>query len=572
LWTRDEEFFAEVDLAPDVGGRFELHPVLLDAAVHATALAEGPAAEPRVPFLWSGVEVYAPGARRARVHGVRLGPGAVRVELFGEDGQPVARVESLTTRPMAARDTMLYRPQWIPMTPVAAREPVRVVEVEPGDVRTATGRALAVLHDWQERGDRLVLVTRNATGPVPDLAAAAVWGFGCAAAAEYPGRITLADLEPGFPVERVAGLAGGSAEPQIAVREGIPHVLRIARAAPSDGRPFGPEGTVLVTGGTGALGRALARHLVTAHGVRHLLLASRSGPAAPGARELPAELGALGAQVRIVAADVADRAAVVGLVESCDPPLAAVVHSAAVVDDGVLAAQTPERLDTVLRPKVDAALVLDEVTRHLPLTAFVLFSSIAGVFGKAGQANYAAANRVLDALACRRRAAGLPALSLAWGLWELGTGLGDRISEAARRRIHASGVGGLTAEQGLALFDAALGSAEPVLVPVRFDPSATMAPPAGGSRAAAPPPAWPENPAEPELRELVRAEVAAVLGHPDAAVIADDRPFPELGFDSLTVIELRTRLAALSGRDLSATVVFDRPTVTELAGYLKERS
>ncbi|GLY40043.1 polyketide synthase [Amycolatopsis sp. NBRC 101858] len=567
LWTRGEEFFAEVELAPDVGGRFELHPVLLDAAVHATALAEGPGAEPRVPFLWSGVEVYAPGARRARVHGVRLGPGAVRVELYGEDGHPVARVESLLTRPMAPRDTMLHRPQWIPTTPVAAREPVRVVEIEPGDVRTATGRALAVLHDWQERGDRLVLVTRNATGPDPDLAAAAAWGFGCAAAAEYPGRITLADLEPGFPVERVAGLTGGSAEPQIAVRAGIPHVLRIGRAAPSDGRPFGPEGTVLVTGGTGALGRVLARHLVTEHGVRHLLLVSRSGPAAPGAAELRAELGA---QVRIVAADVADRATMAALVESCDPPLTAVVHSAAVVDDGVLAAQTPERLDTVLRPKVDAALVLDELTRHLPLTAFVLFSSIAGVFGKAGQANYAAANRALDALACRRRAAGLPALSLAWGLWELGTGLGDRISAAARRRIHASGVGGLTAEQGLALFDAALGSAEPVLVPARFDPSAAMAPPAAGSRAAAPPPAWPANPAEPDLRELVRVEVAAVLGHPDAAVIADDQPFPELGFDSLTVIELRTRLAARSGRDLPATVVFDRPTVTELARYLKE--
>ncbi|MEV6639231.1 type I polyketide synthase [Amycolatopsis sp. NPDC051371] len=572
LWTREEEFFAEVEFAPDVGGRFELHPVLLDAAVHATALAEGPAAEPRVPFLWSGVEVYAPGARRARVHGVRLGSGAVRVELFDDGGQPVARVESLTTRPMAARDTMLYRPQWIPMTPVASREPVRVVEIGPGDVRAATGRALAVLHDWQERGDRLLLVTRNATGPVPDLAAAAVWGLGCAAAAEYPGRISMVDLEPGFPVERVAGVAGGSAEPQIAVREGTPHVLRIARTAPSEGRPFGPEGTVLITGGTGALGQALARHLVTAHDVRHLLLVSRSGPSAPGARELRAELGASGADVRIVAADVADRATVAALVESCDPPLTAVVHSAAVVDDGVLATQTPERLDTVFRPKVDAALVLDEVTRHRPLTAFVLFSSIAGVFGKAGQANYAAANRVLDALACRRRAAGLPALSLAWGLWELGTGLGDRISEAARRRIHASGIDGLTAEQGLALFDAALGSAEPVLVPVRFDPSAAMAPPTGGSRAAAPRPSWPENPAEPELQELVRAEVAAVLGHPDAAVIADDRSFLELGFDSLTVIELRTRLAGLSGIDLPATVVFDRPTVAELAGYLSERS
>ncbi|MER6799517.1 acyl carrier protein, partial [Amycolatopsis mediterranei] len=159
------------------------------------------------------------------------------------------------------------------------------------------------------------------------------------------------------------------------------------------------------------------------------------------------------------------------------------------------------------------------------------------------------------------------------GLWELGTGLGDRISATARRRIHASGVEGLTAEQGLALFDAALGSAEPVLVPVRFDPAVSMAPLTGGSTARSAPArqSWPENPAEPELRELLRAEVAAVLGHPDPAVIADDRPFPELGFDSLTVIELRTRLTGLSGVDLPATVVFDRPTVAELARYFLER-
>jgi acyl carrier protein len=573
LWLRDEEFFAEVELPPDVGGRFEVHPVLLDAAVHATALAEGPAAGQRVPFLWSGVEVYAPGARRARVHGVRLGVGAVRVTLYDEAGNPTAGIETLTTRPMAAPDTMLYRPQWIPMPPAAASEPVRTVEIAPGDARAAAGHALSALHDWQGSGDRLLLVTRNATGPDPDPAAAAAWGLGCAAAAEYPGRIGLVDLEPGFPVTRVADLAGGSAEPQIAVRDGVPHVLRITRAAPAPAQPIDPGGTVLITGGTGALGAVLARHLVTAHGVRHLLLVSRSGPAAPGAGELLASLRELGADARIVAADIADRATVVRLVGSCDPPLTAVVHSAAVVDDGVLAAQTPERLDVVLRPKADAALVLDEVTRHLPLTAFVLFSSIAGVFGKAGQANYAAANRLLDAVACRRRAAALPALSLAWGLWELGTGLGDRISATARRRIHASGVEGLTAEQGLALFDAALGSAEPVLVPVRFDPAASMAPPTGASAARSAPArrTWPENPAEPELRELLRAEVAAVLGHPDPAVIADDRPFPELGFDSLTVIELRTRLTGLSGIDLPATVVFDRPTVAELAGYLLER-
>ncbi len=570
LWVRDGEFFAEVEVPPGVGGRFALHPVLLDAAVHATALAEGPAAEQRVPFLWNGVEVYAPGVRRARVHGVRLGAGAVRVTLYDEAGNPAAAVESLTTRPMAAPDTMLYRPQWIPVAPVAATEPVRTVEIAPGDVRAAAGHTLTVLHDWQGSDERLLLVTRNATGADPDPAAAAAWGLGCAAAAEHPGRIGLVDLEPGFPVTRVADLAGGSAEPQIAIRDGVPHVLRITRAAPAPARPIDPAGTVLITGGTGALGALLARHLVTAHDVRHLLLVSRSGPDAPGAAELRASLRELGAAVRIVAADVADRATVTQLVARCDPPLTAVVHSAAVVDDGVLAAQTPERLDVVLRPKADAALVLDEVTRDLPLTAFVLFSSITGVFGKAGQANYAAANRVLDALACRRRAAGRPALSLAWGLWELGTGLGDRISPTARRRIRASGVQGLTAEQGLALFDAALGSAEPVLVPVRIDPSASTAPPTGGTAARSTPvrAAWPADPAEPELRELVRAEVAAVLGHPDAAVIADDRPFPELGFDSLTVIELRSRLIESSGADLPATVVFDRPTVAELARYL----
>ncbi|SEF24463.1 Acyl transferase domain-containing protein [Amycolatopsis pretoriensis] len=564
LWRRDDEFFAEVELRPDVGGRFALHPVLLDAAVHAAALADGPA-EPRVPFLWSGVEVYTPGARRVRVHGARLGAGAIRVALFDDDGKPVARVESLTTRPMAPRDTMLYRPQWIPAAPVPGPADLVEVDTTDGDVRTAVNRALAVLQE--HAGERLILVTRNATGPVPDLAAAAVWGLGCAAAAEHPGRFGLVDLEPGFPLTRVTDLAGGSAEPQIAVRDGVPHVLRITRAAPSDARPFDPAGTVLITGGTSGIGAALARHLVTEHGVRHLLLASRRGPAAPGADHLRSTLAELGADVRIVAADVADRSSVDSLV-ACDPPLTAVVHSAAVVDDGVLAAQTPDRLDTVLRPKADAALVLDEATRHLPLTAFVLFSSVAGVFGKAGQANYAAANRFLDALACRRRAAGLPALSLAWGLWELGTGLGDRISETARRRMRASGVEGLNEEQGLALFDAALGSAEPVLVPVRFDPTAALAPPTGG-RAFAARPQWPANPSGAELRELVRAEVAAVLGHPDPAVIADDRPFPELGFDSLTVVELRTRLAGSSGVDLPAAVIFDAPTVAELARYLE---
>jgi acyl transferase domain-containing protein len=570
LWRRESEVFADVELPPAAGGRFGLHPVLLDAAVHAVALTGGPGAEPRMPFLWNGVELYTPGARRARVHGVLDDSGALHAELFDVGGEPVARVRSLVTRPVNPRDTMLYRPKWTVVTPVAAGEPVAVVEAGTGDVRAATTATLRILQERLPEGGRLALVTRNATGRNPDPAAAAVWGLGCSAAAEYPGQLTMVDLEPGFPLDRVPDFAGDGREPQIAVRDGVPHVFRVARAAPSDARPIDPAGTVLVTGGTGALGALLARHLVRGHGVRHLVLVSRRGPAAPGAGELRAELAGLGADVRIVAADVADRAAVARLVEACDPPLTAVVHSAAVVDDGVLAAQTPGRFDTVLGPKVDAAVALDEATRHLPLSAFVLFSSIAGTFGKAGQANYAAANRFLDALATRRRAAGLPGLSLAWGLWDVGTGLGDRISATARQRIHASGVAGLTAEQGLTLFDAALGSAEPVLVPVRFTPAATETPPAapGVVPTSVAGRSWPSRPSESELRELLRVEVAAVLGHPDPQLVTDDRPFPELGFDSLTTLEVRARIATLSGRDIAAAALFDHPTVADLAAYL----
>ncbi len=561
LWRAGDDVYAEIELPPGVGGSFEVHPVLLDAAVHAAALA-APDTDPRMPFLWSGVELFGPHIRQARVHVTAEGPGTVGVTVFGTDGVPLARVESMVTKPASPADTMLYRPRWVPVAPVPASEPVTVVEAPSGAVRPATAGALRLLQQRLAGPGRLALVTRNATGPEPDLAAAAVWGLGCSAAAEYPGRLTMFDLDPGASAD-VPGLAGDGTEPQIAVHGGVPHVFRVARATPSAARPLDPAGTVLITGGTGALGALVARHLVRAHGVRHLVLVSRRGPAAPGA----AELAELGPGVRIVAADAADPAGMRRLVEACDPPLTAVVHSAAVVDDGVLSAQTPERLDAVLGPKADAALVLDEVTRDLPLTAFVLFSSIAGTFGKAGQANYAAANRFLDALASRRRAAGRPAVSLAWGLWEVGTGLGDRISATAHRRITASGVTGITAGQGLALFDAALASPEPVLIPARFtQPPMTVNPrPATGSRP------WPRQPAGPELRDLLRTEVASVLGHPDPHAIADDRPFTELGFDSLTTLEIRNRVTARAGIDLPAAALFDHPTVAALAEHVEAR-
>jgi acyl transferase domain-containing protein/acyl-CoA synthetase (AMP-forming)/AMP-acid ligase II/acyl carrier protein len=581
LWRRGDELFAEIDLPEGVAGRFGLHPVLLDAAVHAAALAEGPAGAARVPFVWNGVELYAPGARSARIRCVRTGSDTIGVDVFDQAGEPVARVASMFTRPMAPRDTMLFRPQWIPVPALPAvpgtggTTVVEIVNGQGDDVRSLTTRALDALHEWQDHGGgRLVVVTRNATTPDPDLASAAVCGLVSAAAAEYPERITLVDLDADLPADRVLELVGGNLEPQLAIRDGVPHALRITRATPSDARPIDPAGTVLITGGTGALGALLARHLVHQHDIRHLVLVSRRGPAAPNAERLRTELSELGADLRIVAGDVADRTVVEQLVAACDPPLTAVVHTAAVVDDGVLAAQTPTRMDTVLKPKADAAWVLHEATRDLPLSAFVLYSSVAGVFGKAGQANYGAANRFLDALASHRRALGLPAVSLAWGLWEPGSGLGDRISGLARRRIQASGIAGLSAEQGLALFDAAIGSAEPVLVPVLFDPAATSPPPIVGSlvRKHLPPArrSWPAQLSKPELRELLRVELAAVLGEPDPAALPDDRPFTELGFDSLAVIQVRTRLNRLTGLDLPAHMLFEKPTAGELADHLHE--
>ncbi|MGO4425736.1 beta-ketoacyl reductase, partial [Streptomyces sp. MCAF7] len=234
---------------------------------------------------------------------------------------------------------------------------------------------------------------------------------------------------------------------------------------------FDPDGTVLITGGTGTLGAVLARHLVGRHGVRHLLLASRRGPDAPGATELGAELAELGAEVTVRACDSGDRAALADLIARIPTghPLTGVVHAAGVLDDATVSSLTPRHLDTALTPKADAAFHLHELTRHAQLRAFVLFSSAAGVLGAAGQGNYAAANAFLDALAEHRRAQGLPALSLAWGLWEQGSGMTGHLDGTDLARITRSGLAPLATEDALALFDAALVGDRPCLVPARLD-------------------------------------------------------------------------------------------------------
>ncbi|OPF76623.1 hypothetical protein VT50_0223700, partial [Streptomyces antioxidans] len=349
------------------------------------------------------------------------------------------------------------------------------------------------------------------------------------------------------------------------------------------------DGTVLITGGTGVIGSAVARHLVTRHGVTGLVLVGRRGPDAPGARELVAELGELGATARVVACEVSDRSALGALLDGL-PELRGVVHAAGVLDDGVVSALTPDRLDTVLRPKADAAWYLHELTRDRDLALFALFSSAAGVLGSAGQGNYAAANAFLDALARHRRDQGLPAHALAWGLWgERGTMTGG-LDATDLDRMRRQGVRPLTTDQGLALFDAAIRAPRALSVPVRLDVAAlrrhgepapllrglvrTTAVRRGAAntatggglrdRLAALPPADRER----ALGDLVRVQAAVVLGHTGGDALAGDRSFRDLGFDSLTAVELRNRLGTATGLRLPVTAVFDHPTPAALVAEL----
>jgi acyl transferase domain-containing protein/NADPH:quinone reductase-like Zn-dependent oxidoreductase/NADP-dependent 3-hydroxy acid dehydrogenase YdfG/acyl carrier protein len=352
-----------------------------------------------------------------------------------------------------------------------------------------------------------------------------------------------------------------------------------------------PEGTVLVTGGTGTLGALVARHLVSGHGVSHLLLASRRGLDAQGAPELKAELEALGASVRVAACDVADREQLEALLDSIpnEHPLDGVVHAAGVLDDGVVDSLTAERLDGVFAPKAHAAWHLHELTEHLDLSMFVLFSSAAGTLGSPGQGNYAAANAFLDALAAYRRARGLTGTSMAWGLWEEASGLTGALSEADRSRMTRSGLRALPSTEGLHLFDAVLGSGETLMLPVPLDLAVLRAQARTGAlpsifadlvgittrrssqesaslarRLAA----TPEAQRERVLLDVISSEVAAVLGHASTDAIDTQRTFKDLGFDSLAAVELRNRLHTVIGRRLSPTLVFDYPTPAELARCL----
>ncbi|MFH8637182.1 type I polyketide synthase [Streptomyces goshikiensis] len=441
---------------------------------------------------------------------------------------------------------------------------------------------------------------------ITDPGQALVWGLGRVASMEQGGRWGgLVDL-PGTDaaddrtLERLVGvLAGDAAEDQVAVRSSGLFVRRLVRARLADSpavREWRPRGTTLVTGGTGVLGGQVARWLAE-NGAEHLLLASRRGAEAPGAAELREELTALGARVTLAACDVSDREALAGLLADvpADQPLTAVIHAAAVVDDGVIETLTAEQVAAVLRVKVDATRHLHELTRDLDLSAFVLFSSFAATFGAPGQGNQAPGNAFLDAFAEYRRAAGLPATSLAWGPW----GSADGDDSAAGDRMRRHGIIAMPPARTLASLQHALDRDETTLTVVdmdwkRFTLAFTADRPrplllelpearrviesaeresaedlAGGVPLTQQLAGLPDVEQERLLLDLVRTAVAAVLGHADLTAVEAGRAFKELGFDSLTSVELRNRLGAVSGLKLPASLVFDHPTPAAVAAYLR---
>ncbi|WUC39740.1 SDR family NAD(P)-dependent oxidoreductase [Streptomyces sp. NBC_00557] len=514
-----------------------------------------------------------------------LDASGVHLESYADLASLAAAVDTGTAAPGVVLATFTAAPGT--PAPQAAR-----------DVLTsAAGLLRAWVDDDRFAGSRLVLVTRGALGTAPgedvtDLPAAALWGLVRSAQLEHPGRLHLLDLDaadaPGTRNAVTAAIAATHA--QAAVRAGtllLPELLPLDQAAEADEpaapTPFPAHGTVLVTGATGALGGLVARHLVTAHGVRSLLLASRRGTDAPGADALLADLAAHGADATLVACDVADRAALEALLAKVpeDRPLTAVVHVAGVVDDATLTSLTDAQLDAVLRPKADAAWLLHELTKHQELSAFVLFSSAAGTFGAAGQGAYAAANTFLDGLARHRRARGLAATSVAWGLWAADSGMTAGLAAADRERMARNGMLPLSTQDGLALLDRALGAPDPAVVAVarqspasrtRTRRSAAAGTPADGGRTLAARLAGLDAAQRlAVLVDAVREQVAVVLGHDTTDEVPPDRHFAELGFDSLTAVELRNRLSSLTGFRLPPTLVFDVDTPQALAADLAER-
>ncbi|MEV6926612.1 thioester reductase domain-containing protein [Dactylosporangium sp. NPDC051485] len=645
--------YAELTLADELhpeAARYRVHPALLDAVLQSVQLADPGA--PRTVAGWRGWQVRSTGAVALRAALTRLREDAWSAVLTDRSGAVVATldeavltaVDAAAVARAGARDhDALLCMDWTPVEPAPPAAPLAWAVIpegapddpeqlrvavaaaaaagaarydcrsgQPGgaataeDTRIHTRRVLALVLAWLAEpaaaDTPLVFVTSGAVAadaPVTDPAAAAVWGQVRSAQSENPERFVLADLDAG------SGAAGGPLDAavgagvdQCAIRDGrvlLPRLRRMPALPSAPGAPaWRSGGTVLITGGTGTLGALFARHLVTVHGVTDLVLTSRRGPAAPGADALAAELHSLGGggvTVTIAACDAGDRDALAAVLAAipADRPLAGVIHAAGTIDDRLITDVTPQRLDSVLRPKAVSAWHLHELTRDADLTAFVTFSSLAGTIGGAGQSSYAAANTFLDALAEHRHGLGLPATSIAWGVWATSGATGD-LSAADIERIARAGFPPIGTDRGRGMLDVAIATGHPVAVAAPLDLTALRGQPQPAVVLAAllgaPQRAKARNDATAgrsladdlaglddgdrcdRIAAIVRTEVSAVLGHADPAGIDADQHFTDLGFDSLTGVEFRNRLAARVGLRLPTTFVFDHPSVTAVTTYL----
>ncbi|MGR4884221.1 SDR family NAD(P)-dependent oxidoreductase [Streptomyces sp. LARHCF249] len=686
LWRKGSTAYGLVRLPdPAAGAEYNVHPALLDTALHVMKGATAGQDEPEgalLPFEWTDVELFAAGSGELRVRiDVEQSEAGQSVRVWAADaaGAPVVRAGALHLRRAtadqlrAARSTgaqdlhrLVFQPVPAAATAAGRRTADLVVggtgelaallgiEALPGTDALAarlaaggpapariivdtTGRAPAMspseavfrggeytlallqtlLADERLSDTELVFTTRGSIGAVEGdlldgLAYAPLWGLVRSARAEHPGQgLRLLDLGQDSTKDAVEAALACADEPELALRGGRLLAARLVTADRTAGagtgelRTLDPQGTVLITGGVGELGREVARHLVRRHGVRHLVLTSRRGAEAPGAAELIHQLTEEGAEcVRVEACDVGRRddvEKVLGLAEE-GRPWTAVLHLAGVLDDGLLLGQDAQRLAHVMEPKITGAVHLDELTAGmgLDLAAFVFFSSAAGTVGTAGQGIYGAANACLDAYAAHRRAEGRPVTSLAWGLWhQAGVGMTSHLGKTELDRMRRQGIAPLGFQHGLDLLDAALARPAGNFVPLQLDlraaqsevdqgraapalfrslvrarprraeaPAAVSGGPAGLRERLL---AVPDDQRADLVTELVLREVAAVLGLNSTGSLSPQEVLKGLGLDSLMAVELRRRLATESGVPLPATLAFDHPTPEHISRLILSR-